>query len=89
VTLEQQTAAIDLLLSDVILPGAMNGPALAAEVRRRYPDIKNAHMTGYAKEAFADDVKLDENIIIIQKSFKKAGLANTIRNVLDDGNSPL
>lgn len=88
-TLEQQTAAINLLLSDVILPGAMNGLALAAEVRRRYPDIKTAHMTGYAKEAFGDYVKLDENIIIIQKPFKKADLANTIRNVLDDGNSPL
>ena len=46
-------------------------------------------MTGHAKEAFGDDVKLDENIIIIQKPFKKADLANTIRNVLDDGNSPL
>jgi len=66
----------------------MNGPALAAEVRRRYPDIKTAHMTGHAKEAFGDDVKLDENIIIIQKPFKKADLANTIRNVLDDRNSP-
>jgi len=40
-------------------------------------------MTGYAKEAFKNYVGLNEGTRVIQKPFKKAELANTVRSVLD------
>ncbi len=79
------SAAIDLLLSDVVLPGAMNGPDLAAEVRRQGPTTKIVYMTGYAEQAFDNQNTLDEHTRVLQKPFKKADLATTIRSVLDDG----
>lgn len=78
-------ATIDLLLSDVVLPGAMNGPHLAAEIERRSPVTKVIFMTGYAEEAFSGGAGADESTIVIQKPFSKADLARTIRNLLDDG----
>ena len=80
------SATIDLLLSDVVLPGAMNGGHLAAEVERRSPLTKVIFMTGYAEEAFRGSAGADESTIVIQKPFSKANLARTVRNVLDNGN---
>jgi PAS domain S-box-containing protein len=81
----KHSGAIDLVLSDVVLPGAMNGPDLAAEVRRHSPGIKIIFMTGYAKEAFNSHAELGEYSHVIQKPFKKADLAATIRSVLGGG----
>jgi PAS domain S-box-containing protein len=80
----KHTAPIDLLLSDVVLPGAMNGPDLAAEVRRHSQTTKILYMTGYAKEAFNNIAGLDERMHVIQKPFKKADLANKVMSVLDE-----
>ena len=75
---------IDLLLSDVVLPGEMNGPDLAAEVQYRYPAIKVIFMTGYAENAFGNRQDSDALMNLILKLFGKAELATTIRRVLDN-----
>ena len=74
---------IDLLLSDVVLPGTLNGPELAVEVRRRDPGIKIIFMTGYAEDAFSNRDDTEAQMNLIQKPFGKADLANIIRRVLD------
>ena len=79
----QHSGTIDLLLSDVVLPGAMNGPDLAAEIRRRSPNTRIVYMTGYAKEAFSNYTDLEEGAHVIQKPFKRADLASVTRSVLD------
>ena len=61
----------------------MNGPDLAAEVRRRSAATKIVYMTGYAEAALNTHVDLGERTHVIQKPFKKADLANMIRSVLD------
>ncbi|MBT4427683.1 MAG: PAS domain S-box protein [Rhodospirillaceae bacterium] len=76
-------AAIDLLLSDVVLPGEMNGPALAREVLRQNPDIKILHMTGYAEGAFDNDLSSEPEVAVLSKPYKKKDLANAVRNALD------
>ena len=81
--IEHTATPIDLMLSDVVLPGTMNGPNLAAVVRHRSPTTRVVYMTGYAKEAFNNYTELDERAHVIQKPFKKAALANIIRSVLD------
>ncbi len=78
-------APFDLLLTDVVLPGAMNGPDLAAEVQRRSPTTKIVYMTGYAEQAFSNQNTLDKHTRVLQKPFKKSDLAATIRSALDDG----
>jgi len=78
------SAEIDLLLSDVVLLGEMNGPDLAAEVQYCYPAIKVIFMTGYAENAFGNQQDSDALMNLILKPFGKAELATTIRRVLDN-----
>ena len=78
-----QTASIDLLLTDVVLPGGMNGPDLAAKVHRQRPAVKRLFMTGHADDAFENRPEPREPLQILHKPFKMTELANTVRNVLD------
>ena len=72
------------MLTDVVLPGAMNGPKLAAEVRRRHPSIGCIFMTGYAEDAFNNHGFPGNGAIIIQKPFRKFNFATAIRSALDE-----
>ena len=80
----QRNGDYDVLLCDVVLPGAMNGPDLAAEIRRRNPAIEIVFMTGYAKKALDNYFGLDERARILSKPFNKSDLANAIRGALND-----
>ncbi len=55
------SAAIDLMLCDVILPGTMIGPDLAAEVQKRSPATKIIYMTGYAEDALDRIFAMDKD----------------------------
>jgi len=79
----EQGEPIDLLLSDVILPGTMNGPDLTDIVRRQSPTTRFVYMTGYAEEAFNNNAEQDGHTPIIRKPFKTVELAAVIRSVLD------
>ncbi|PPR21494.1 MAG: Blue-light-activated protein, partial [Alphaproteobacteria bacterium MarineAlpha10_Bin1] len=80
----ENAGAIDLVLSDVVLPGAMNGPDLMAELRRRIPAIKIIYMTGYAERTFNHPGGLESGTRLIRKPFKKTDFANAIRQTLDE-----
>ena len=82
------TGAIDLVLSDVVLPGAMNGPDMVAEIQRDIPAIRIVYMTGYAEEAFDHHGKLDERTHIIHKPFRKFDFACAVRLALDETQKP-
>jgi len=73
---------IDLLITDVIMPG-MNGRELAAEVKRLYPDIKKLFMSGYSDNAIAHQGVLDEGVHFIQKPFSMQDLSDKVRGILD------
>ncbi len=77
-------ASIDLLLSDVVLPGTMNGPQLATEITRHVPAAKVVYMTGYAKEAFNTHTELDARAYVLQKPFNRVKLASAIRDRLQE-----
>jgi signal transduction histidine kinase/ActR/RegA family two-component response regulator len=78
----QQTGAIDLLITDVIMPG-MNGPALAKQVRALRPETKILYMTGYSGEFVRSDM-LIPGVSFIQKPFTPADLRRKIRKMLAD-----
>jgi NO-binding membrane sensor protein with MHYT domain/nitrogen-specific signal transduction histidine kinase/CheY-like chemotaxis protein len=79
-------AAFDLLLTDVVMPGQLNGKGLAIEVHRRWPGIRILFMSGYAESALMHDGKLESGVKLLSKPFRKADLARIVRGALDAAN---
>jgi CheY-like chemotaxis protein len=77
------TTRIDLMLTDVVLPGGMNGRELATEAERRAPGIKVLYMSGYTEDAIMHHGRLDADAELLQKPFRRADLAREVRRVLD------
>ena len=75
-------APIDLLLTDVILPGP-NGRELAEDAAGKRPQLKVLFMTGYSRNAIVHQGRLDEGVQLIQKPLTQATLAAKVRDVLD------
>jgi PAS domain S-box-containing protein len=73
---------IDLLLSDVILPGP-NGRELANAALVKRPKLKVLFMTGYSRNAIVHQGRLDEGVQLIQKPLTQTTLAAKVRDVLD------
>jgi CheY-like chemotaxis protein len=74
---------IHLLLTDVIMPGGVDGRALAEQVARYWPGIKVLYMSGYTDEVVADHGVLDPGVHLIQKPFGPDALARKVRDVLE------
>jgi PAS domain S-box-containing protein len=74
---------IDLVFTDVIMPGGMNGREMAEKIWREKPAMKVIFSTGYGAEALGKDFKLDANINYLQKPYLPAALARIIRRCLD------
>jgi CheY-like chemotaxis protein len=76
-------AAFDLLFTDVIMPGGMNGRELADEVARRRPGTKVLFTSGYTENAIVHHGRLDPGVALLNKPYRKRDLAEKIRGVLD------
>ncbi len=74
---------IDLLLTDVVMPGGMNGAALAREAKKRWPALKVLYTSGYTQNVIAQGGILDEGIELISKPYPKAELARKVRSTLE------
>lgn len=79
---DREGGKIDLLLTDVVLPGN-NGRKIADELQARYPHIKVLFMTGYSRNAIVHQGRLDQGVALIQKPLSQTNLAAKIREVLD------
>jgi signal transduction histidine kinase len=73
----------DLLLTDVVMPGKMNGRGLADEARRRYADMGVLFMSGYTENAIVHNGHLDVGNRLLSKPFHKAELARAVRDAID------
>ena len=82
-------ADIDLLLTDIVLPGAMNGPDLATVARRRKLVTRYLFITGYAKNFLDTDGDPLGDTRIIQKPFRKSEFAKAVRQALDKEAAPV
>jgi PAS domain S-box-containing protein len=74
---------IDLLFSDLIMPGGMNGVSLAREVKRRRPRIRVLLTTGYAESSIERVDARGAEFELIQKPYKRRDLAAKVRQVID------
>jgi PAS domain S-box-containing protein len=73
---------IDLLFTDVIMPGAMNGRQLADEASRRRPDLKTLFTSGYTENAIVHHGRLDSGVLLLVKPYRKSELAKMLRMAL-------
>ena len=73
---------VDLVISDVVMPG-MDGPTLMRELRRRQPDVKIIFISGYAEDAFQRNLPEDERFQFLPKPFSLKELATTVKETLE------
>jgi NO-binding membrane sensor protein with MHYT domain/nitrogen-specific signal transduction histidine kinase/ActR/RegA family two-component response regulator len=75
----------DLVLTDVVMPGPLNGKGLADEVERSWPGTRVVFMSGYSENALLNDGRLDSGVMLLAKPHQKADLARIIRSALSGG----
>jgi CheY-like chemotaxis protein len=72
---------VDLLLTDVVMPGK-NGRLLSEELVRRNPELKVLFMTGYSRDALVHHGRLDAGVSLLQKPVTQKDLAKRLRALL-------
>jgi len=80
---KQHRERIDLLITDLVLPGGMNGKELSSQFLRENPRLKVIHASGYSAEIIGKDFALKEGVNFLTKPFEAQKLAETVRRVLD------
>ena len=80
----ESDAAVDLLITDVGLPGGINGRQLADAARMARPELKVLFITGYAENAIISSGHLAPGMRILTKPFVMTALANRIYEMIGD-----
>jgi PAS domain S-box-containing protein len=73
----------DLLFTDVVMPGGINGRQLALELRRRWPGLRVLYTSGYAHGRLTIDGETVPSKYVLGKPYRRADLAAKLREVLD------
>jgi two-component system cell cycle sensor histidine kinase/response regulator CckA len=80
--LEQKNGAVDLVVSDVVMP-EMDGPTLLKAMRERNPDLKIIFVSGYAEDAFDKSVlRDDEQFAFLPKPFALSALVEKVKQTM-------
>ena len=82
--IESGDQPIDLLFTDVVMPG-MSGKELSEKARALRPELKILYTSGYTRDGFLRDGKLDPGISLLAKPFTHQELASRLRELLDQG----
>jgi signal transduction histidine kinase/CheY-like chemotaxis protein len=81
-------AEFDLLFTDVVMPGAMNGRQLADEVAKRRWPLRVLFTSGYTEDAIVHHGRLDPGVLLLAKPYRKTELARMIRVALEASPAP-
>jgi PAS domain S-box-containing protein len=73
---------IDLLFTDVVMPGRLRSPDLARKARERLPDIAVLFTSGYTQNAIVHGGRLDAGVELLSKPYTREDLARKVRHVL-------
>ena len=79
---DTQTGPIDLLITDVVMPG-LGGPEVAEQISRRFPGIRILFVSGYTDDAVIRHGLSQQGVNFLQKPFSPPELAAKVRDVLD------
>jgi PAS domain S-box-containing protein len=82
-TILDDGATIDLLFTDVVMPGGMTGRQLAEAAKTRRPNLKTLFTSGYTEDSILRLGKLDPGVRLLSKPYRKHELATRIREALD------
>ena len=80
--LEQQ-GDIDLLFTDIVMPGGMNGRQLGESALAHWPSLRVLYTSGYASGALSEKGRLKEGVILLTKPYTRSALAEKVRAVLE------
>ena len=81
-TIIESGARIDLLFTDVVMPGPLKSPELARKARERIPDIAVLFTSGYTENAIVHGGRLDAGVDLLPKPYSREALAQKLRQVL-------
>jgi PAS domain S-box-containing protein len=79
----QSGAKVDLLFTDVIMPGEVKSRDLAAEAQKLYPNLPVLFTSGYTENAIVHHGRLDEGVHLLSKPYQREDLARRMRQLLD------
>ena len=79
----RERSDIDLLFTDVVLPGGMNGRQIAEAAQELHPGLKVLYTSGYSENAIVHHGRLDQGVELLTKPYRRSELALKIRKVLD------
>ncbi|MBW7962874.1 ATP-binding protein [Bradyrhizobium sp. BR 10261] len=80
--LVERGANFDLLFTDIIMPGGINGRELADAIQLRRPNVRVLYTSGYTDNAIVHGGQLDPGVALLRKPYRKADLSRKIREVL-------
>jgi len=86
--MSDKRVAFDLLFTDIVMPGKMNGVQLADEMARRHPRLKVLYTSGYSENALIHNNRLDSDVLLLSKPYRRNELARMVRLALDIGTPP-
>jgi len=75
--------AFDLLFTDLIMPGPMNGSQLAKEAAKRRPALKVLFTSGYTESSVVHHGRLEPGVLLLAKPYRKSDLARMVRQALE------
>ena len=74
----------DLLFTDIVMAGGMNGRQLGERAATRMPGLRILYTSGYSRDALTEEGRLAEGITLLAKPFSRQQLADKVRAVLDE-----
>ncbi|MDW5317182.1 PAS domain-containing protein [Rhizobium sp. PL01] len=74
--------AIDMLFTDVVMPGTLKSPELARKARERQPDLAVLYTSGYTENSIVHGGRLDPGVELLSKPYTREALARKIRHIL-------
>jgi two-component system cell cycle sensor histidine kinase/response regulator CckA len=79
--LEEENGAVDLVVSDVVMP-EMDGPTLLKMMRGRNPDLKIIFVSGYAEDAFEKSLPENQQFAFLPKPFTLSQLVAAVKETM-------
>jgi CheY-like chemotaxis protein len=76
---------VDVVFTDLIMPGGLSGRDVAARARELMPDIRVLLTSGYAEDLVRGDELQRERLSVLRKPYRQAELVTALRNILDEG----
>jgi CheY-like chemotaxis protein len=80
---------IDLLFTDVVMPGPLRSPELARKAKERMPSLAILFTSGYTENAIVHGGRLDAGVNLLTKPYSRQLLASRVRRALDERLAPV